>query len=63
MKKNMENVIAQNRMTYFKDDHVNDTIINMVKLIKQENWDKIMKNSDSLFECQTRKLGHNNEEQ
>ena len=27
-----------------------DTIINTVKLIKQENRDKIMNNSDSLFE-------------
>ena len=46
MKKNMENVMAKNRMTSFEDHHVKDTIINMIKLIKQENWDKIMKNSD-----------------
>ena len=50
MNKKMEKVIAQNKMTSSKDHHVKDTIINMVKLIKQENWDKIMKNSDSLFE-------------
>ena len=50
MKKKMENVMAENRMTSSEDHHVKDTIINMVKLIKQENWDKIMKNSDSLFE-------------
>ena len=50
MKKKMENVIAQNRMTSLKDHHVKDTIINIVNLIKQENWDKIMKNNDSLFE-------------
>ena len=48
--KKMENVIAQNRTTSFKDHHLKDIIINMVKLIKQENWNKIMKNSDSLFE-------------
>ena len=34
----------------FWDHHVKDTIINMVKLIKQENWEKLMQNSDSLFE-------------
>ena len=50
MKKRMKNVIAQNIMTSSKDHHVKDTIINMIKLIKQENWDKIMKNSDGLFE-------------
>ena len=33
-----------------KDHHVKDTIINTFKLLKQENWDKIMKNSDGLFE-------------
>ena len=49
MKKKMENVIAQNRMISSEDHHLKDTIINMVKLIKQENWDKIMKNSDGLF--------------
>ena len=48
MKKKMENVIAQNRTTSSKDHHVKDTIINTVKLIKQENWDKTMKNSDCL---------------
>ena len=50
MKKNMENVIAQNRMTSSEDHHMKDTITNMVNLIKQENWDKTMKNNDSLFE-------------
>ena len=50
MKKKMENVIAKNRMTSSKHHHVKDTRINMVKLIKQENWDKIMKNNDGLFE-------------
>ena len=29
MKKKMENVIAQNRMTSSKDRHLKDTIINM----------------------------------
>ena len=50
MKKKIENVITQNRMTSSKDHHVKDTITNMVNLIKQENWDKIMKNNDGLFE-------------
>ena len=50
MKKKMENVMAKNRTTSSKDHHVKDTIINMVKLIKQQNWDKKMKNSDSSFE-------------
>lgn len=50
MKKKMENVMAENRATSSEDHHVKDTIINSVKLIKQENWDKIMKNTDSLSE-------------
>ena len=52
MKKKMENVRAENRATSSEgeDHHVKDTIINTVKLIKQENWDKIMKNTNSLFE-------------
>ena len=50
MKKKMENVIAQNRMTSFEDYHVKGNIINMVKLIKQKYRDKIIKNNDSLFE-------------
>lgn len=49
MKKKMENAIAQNIATSSKDHHVKDTIINIVKLIKQENWEKLMQNSDSLF--------------
>ena len=50
MKENMENAIPQNITTSSKDHHVKDTIRNMVKLIKQENWEKLMQNSDSLFE-------------
>ena len=50
LKKKIENVIAQNRMTSTEERHLKDTIKNMVKLIKQENWDKIMKNNDSLFQ-------------
>ena len=50
MKKNMENAIAQNITTSSEDHHVKDMIRNMVKLIKQENWEKVMQNSDSLFE-------------
>ena len=50
IKKKMENVIAENRMTSSEDHHVKDTIINMVKLIKQENWDKIMTINDALVE-------------
>ena len=42
MKKKMENAIAQNITTSFEDHHVKDIIINMVKLIKQENWEKLM---------------------
>ena len=49
MKKKVENVMAENRMTSSKD-HVKDAIINMVKLIKQEIWDKIMMISDGLVE-------------
>ena len=46
----MENENAQNITTSSKDHHVKDTIRNMVNLIKQENWEKVMQNSDSLFE-------------
>ena len=37
MKKKMENIIAQNRTTSSENHHVKDTIINIVKFIKQEN--------------------------
>ena len=37
MKKKMENIMEENRVTSSKDHHVKDTIINMVKHIKQEN--------------------------
>ena len=50
MKKNMENANAQNITTSSKDHHVKDAMRNMVNLIKQENWDKLMQNSDSLLE-------------
>ena len=46
----MENAIAQNITTSSKDHHVKDMIRNMVTIIKQENWQKVMQNSDSLFE-------------
>ena len=49
MKKNMENENAQNITTSFEDHHVKDMIRNIVKIIKQENWEKIMQNSDSLI--------------
>ena len=50
MKKNMENAIAQNITTSSENHNVKDMIRNMIKLIKQENWEKVMQNSDSLFE-------------
>ena len=50
MKKNMENAITQNINTSSKDHHVKDMIRNTFKLIKQENWEKLMQNNDSLFE-------------
>ena len=34
MKKKVENVMAENRMTSSEDHHVKDTTINMVNLIK-----------------------------
>lgn len=49
MKKIVENGIAQNITTSSKDHHVKDIIRNTVKLIKQENWEKLMQNTDSLI--------------
>ena len=50
MKKNMENANAQNITTSSKDNHVKDALRNMLYHIKQKNWDKLMQNSDRLFE-------------
>ena len=42
--------IAQNIATSSKDHHVKDSIIKKVKIIKQENLEKLMQSSDIWFE-------------